>query len=158
MYSHDNTQDKRLILQQAGLFVQDAVLAVSLLANITALLMQYYSAANWIGFYLAKGENLYLGPFQGKSACQFIPFGKGVCGTAALSREAQIVSDVRRLENHIACDSESLSEIVLPIIIDDEVYGVLDIDAPTTDYFDESDKEFLQELIELIIPGLINTR
>ena len=154
MYRHDKTKDRQLILQQAKLFVQDTVLAVSLLANITALLKQYYSDVNWLGFYLAEKDKLYLGPFQGESACLYIPFGQGVCGTAAETREIQLVSDVREIENHIVCDERSLSEIVVPIIIDNEVYGVLDIDAPKVNYFDEADKEFLQEVIDLIIPTL----
>ncbi len=158
MYNHEKTAEKQLILQQAELFVADALFAVSLLANITALLLQYYHDVNWLGFYLADQDRLYLGPFQGKSACQIIPFGKGVCGTAAASRQVQIVKDVRQLENHIACDSESLSEIVVPLVIADKVYGVLDIDAPTTDYFDEEDQAFLLRLLEVIKPGLINAR
>ena len=150
MYNHDKIADRALLIKQTKLFVSDAPNAISLLANMSALLSQYYDKANWLGFYLAQADYLYLGPFQGKSACQYIPWGKGVCGTAAFEKKTQIVVDVRKLTNHIACAMESISEIVVPIIINDQVYGVLDIDAPSVGYFDDSDKELLEEIVTII--------
>ena len=154
MYNHAKIEDRALLMKQTELFVSDARSAVSLLANMSALLMQYYNQANWLGFYLAQDDYLYLGPFQGKSACQYIPWGKGVCGTAALEKKTQIVADVRKLTNHITCSAESISEIVVPIIINDRVYGVLDIDAPLVGYFNETDKELLEEIITIIASKL----
>ena len=154
MYQHDKIYDQTLLLQQVDLFITDAHLAVSLLANLSALLKLYYPEANWVGFYLVRGANLYLGPFQGNSACQVIPFGKGVCGTAASTKTSQLVNDVLELENHIACDASSRSELVVPIIVNDEIYGVLDIDAPTVAYFSAGDQELLEKLVSIIEPVL----
>lgn len=154
MYDHQEIKDSKQLLKTAEVMLSDSELSVSAMANISALLKQYYPEANWIGFYLAKEEMLYLGPFQGLSACQFIPFGKGVCGTAAITKKTQIVKDVTELENHISCDSSSLSEIVVPIIINNQVYGVLDIDSPFKASFSIDDQRFLEELMEILIPYL----
>ena len=154
MYNHKRITDTKLLLKQVELFIEDAPSTISLLANLTALLKQYYPDANWIGFYLAKEDYLYLGPFQGESACQLIQWGKGVCGTAALTKTTQIVENVHKLKNHIACDVNSMSEIVIPIIINEKVYGVLDIDSPVEADFDKKDQDFLEALVELIKPRL----
>lgn len=124
---------------------------VSALSNAAALLWEALPDINWAGFYLAKDNVLHLGPFQGKSACTMIPFGRGVCGTAAKTRQIQLVPDVHQFPGHIACDSASNSEIVLPIIKDDIVIGVLDIDAPVFSRFDEEDASGLQSLVDALL-------
>ena len=120
---------------------------VANLANVSALIWQELSDLNWAGFYLAEGETLVLGPFQGKPACIEIPFGKGVCGTAAKEDKTQVVADVHSFPGHIACDGASLSEIVVPIHKDGKVVGVLDIDSPILNRFSDEDKEGLTALV-----------
>jgi GAF domain-containing protein len=105
---------------------------------------------NWAGFYLLKGSDLVLGPFQGKPACTRIPIGKGVCGTAAEKRQVQLVEDVDRFPGHIACDPASRSEIVLPIIVDDRLLGVLDIDSPIKARFDHKDAAGLEDFVSIL--------
>lgn len=109
---------------------------------------------NWAGFYLTKGDELVLGPFQGKPACVRIPMGKGVCGTAAQTNSVQRVYDVHEFEGHIACDAASNSEIVIPFTINGEVAGVLDIDSPNIGRFNEIDEEgltyFMAEVEKLL--------
>lgn len=112
---------------------------ISVLSNAASLLWEALRDINWAGFYLLKGDMLHLGPFQGKTACTLIPVGRGVCGTAAASRELQLVSDVEQFPGHIACDSASRSEIVIPLIRDGVLLGVLDIDAPIIARFDAED-------------------
>ncbi len=115
-------------------------------ANLSALLYQELGGVNWAGFYFRRGDHLVLGPFQGLPACVDIPMGKGVCGTAAARREVQRVADVHAFEGHIACDANSESEIVLPLVRDDEVLGVLDIDSPVKDRFSPADEAGLIRL------------
>ncbi|MCT4686806.1 MAG: GAF domain-containing protein [Vallitalea sp.] len=105
---------------------------------------------NWVGFYLYKNDELVLGPFQGKTACIRIKIGKGVCGTAGKLRETQIVPDVHEFEGHIPCDGDTNSEIVIPIVVDNKLIGVLDIDSPITNRFDVTDSEYLNKLASLI--------
>jgi len=114
------------------------------LSNAAALLYTNLKDINWAGFYLMKKEELVLGPFQGKTACTRIKPGKGVCGTAAAEMRAQLVPDVHLFPGHIACDSASNSEIVVPLIKDGTVFGVLDIDSPIKNRFDELDAKYLQ--------------
>ena len=116
---------------------------VSNLANISAILNEMEDI-NWCGFYLAKDNKLYLGPFQGELACTIIPFGRGVCGTAALEKKTLIVDNVLEFKGHIACSSKSRSEIVTPIIKDGSVVGVIDIDSPSFSRFKEEDKNVLE--------------
>lgn len=116
---------------------------ITILSNATALLNSYLEDVSWIGFYLFKDEKLILGPFQGLVACTEIPVGKGVCGTCAKTLEVQVVKNVHDFPGHIACDSRSNSEIVLPIFVKDKFYGVLDIDSTSFERFDETDKENL---------------
>ncbi|GMQ62681.1 GAF domain-containing protein [Vallitalea maricola] len=120
------------------------------LANISALLFYTMEKINWAGFYLYKNDELVLGPFQGKPACIRIKIGKGVCGTAAKLRETQIVPDVHQFEGHIPCDGDTNSEIVIPIVVDNKLIGVLDIDSPITNRFDVTDSEYLNKLASLI--------
>ncbi|HNR05310.1 MAG TPA: GAF domain-containing protein [Bacillota bacterium] len=114
------------------------------LSNAAALLYTNLEDINWAGFYLMKKEELVLGPFQGKTACTRIKPGKGVCGTAAAEMRTQLVPDVHLFPGHIACDSASNSEIVVPLIKDGTVFGVLDIDSPIKNRFDELDAKYLQ--------------
>jgi len=118
------------------------------LCNTAALLYQNLEDINWAGFYIMKNGELVLGPFGGKAACTRIKIGKGVCGSAARDKKTYIVPNVHEFEGHIACDSASNSEIVVPIIKDEVLYGVLDVDSPIFNRFDEVDKYYLEKLVE----------
>lgn len=120
------------------------------LANASALLNDNLERINWVGFYLVENDELVLGPFQGKPACVRIPFGKGVCGTAAEQKEIVRVSDVHEFPGHIACDAASRSEMVIPLFNGDELIGVLDIDSPYVDRFSEEDQQFLEAFAETL--------
>lgn len=123
---------------------------LSSLSNFTAMLKQTFESFSWTGFYLYDGEKLYLGPFQGKIACTNIYPGKGVCGTSFSEGKTVIVEDVDNFPGHIACDSGSRSEIVVPIIKNKTVIGVLDIDSYEYSNFDEVDKEYLEKFINYL--------
>lgn len=120
-------------------------------ANTSALLAQALPDVNWVGFYLAQGEELVLGPFQGKPACVRIPFGKGVCGKAAETGETVIVPDVSKFAGHIACDPASRSEIVVPLLNWNRTLGVLDIDSASLNRFDEDDREGLESIASVFL-------
>lgn len=120
-------------------------------AQFSAFIYQTLAALNWAGFYLARGEELVLGPFQGKVACVRIPFGRGVCGTTAVKRETVVVDDVHAFPGHIACDAASNSEIVLPVIVNDRLIGVFDIDSPETHRFSTADRDGLEQLLACFI-------
>ena len=120
------------------------------LANASALLWQYMEDINWVGFYKMTDDILVLGPFQGKTACVRIPVGKGVCGTAVAEDKVQLVYDVHDFPGHIACDSASNSEIVLPIHVNGEIWGVLDIDSPFVGRFTEEDRDGLQKIVAIL--------
>jgi len=122
--------------------------------NLAALLFHELENVNWVGFYFIKGQQLLVGPFQGKPACVSIPLGRGVCGTAALSRTTQRVSDVHAFEGHIACDINSRSEIVVPLLLGEEVIGVLDLDSPCAARFDENDQELLEQIAEIYLESI----
>ncbi len=123
---------------------------ISILSNISALLWEHLTDINWLGFYLAQDGKLILGPFQGKTACTEIAFGRGVCGRAAESEQVILVPNVHEFEGHIACDCASSSEIVLPVFKNGALYGVLDIDSPTVGRFTEDDKLGLGEIADEI--------
>ncbi len=123
-------------------------------ANTAALLWEHLPDINWAGFYLLKEGELVLGPFQGKSACVRIAMGKGVCGTAAATRETQLVPDVHDFPGHIACDSASRSEVVVPLIKNGELLGVLDIDSPSLSRFDAADAEGLEKVAAIFLASL----
>ena len=125
------------------------------LANVSALLWVLLKDINWAGFYLYKNEELILGPFQGKPACTNIAIGKGVCGTAAAKLNTQLVKNVHEFEGHIACDSDSKSEIVIPIVKDNRLIGVLDIDSPIYNRFDEEDKIGLEKLVDILTKYIV---
>jgi GAF domain-containing protein len=126
--------------------------ALANLANASALLAQGLQRINWCGFYLLRGGELVLGPFQGKPACVRIPVGKGVCGTGAARRETVLVPDVNAFPGHIACDAASRSEIVVPIVEKGELRGVLDIDSPDLARFSFADREGLEKFVRTLIP------
>ena len=120
-------------------------------ANMAALIYHNLPDVNWAGFYFLKGDELVLGPFQGQPACMRIPIGRGVCGTAAQQRKSILVADVHQFPGHIACDTVSNSEIVIPLIKDEKLLGVLDIDSPTIGRFDEEDQKGLERLVEVFV-------
>ena len=122
------------------------------LANASALLYHALPDINWLGFYLLKGGELVVGPFQGKPACVRIPLGKGVCGTAATRHTTIIVPDVHAFEGHIACDAASNSEIVVPMMSGEELLGVLDVDSPKLNRFDEEDRNGLEAIVRQLLP------
>ena len=127
---------------------------VSNLANASALLWQMLPEINWVGFYERMGDKLILGPFQGKPACIEISMGRGVCGTAAQQRRTVRVANVHEFPGHIACDSASNSEIVLPLMNGQTLWGVLDIDSPVPDRFTQEDEQGLERLAG-ILSGMI---
>lgn len=124
------------------------------MANAAALIWQYLPDLNWAGFYRAIGRELVLGPFQGKPACIRIPFGKGVCGAAATTGEVQCVADVHAFPGHIACDAASASELVVPILFEERLIAVLDLDSPTPGRFDAGDVAGCTRLMALLAPQI----
>ncbi|MDQ2773409.1 MAG: GAF domain-containing protein [Acidobacteriota bacterium] len=120
-------------------------------ANTAALLFHSLPDVNWVGFYIAEGEELVLGPFQGKPACVRIPFGQGVCGTAAIEQKTIVVPDVNQFAGHIACDTASKSEIVVPLLNWGNLVGVLDIDSATENRFDEDDCEGIESVVSVFL-------
>ena len=123
-------------------------------ANFSALVFHGVPDLNWAGFYFFDGAELVVGPFQGKPACVRIAIGKGVCGTAAATRQSQLVPDVHAFAGHIACDSASNSEIVVPLIENDVLIGVWDVDSPTIDRFDKQDLQGMEALAKVFIASL----
>lgn len=123
---------------------------ITILSNAAALLWDSLEDINWAGFYLVRGGRLELGPFQGKPACTVIEIGKGVCGTAVAQDRTQLVKNVHEFPGHIACDSASNSEIVVPMHAGGKIYGVLDIDSPILARFDEEDKAGLEAFVRIL--------
>jgi GAF domain-containing protein len=165
MYPEDKTQCYHLLYSQLKSLIENEPYVIPNLANTSALLNGALKDINWVGFYLINNTSclsqsdyvskneLLLGPFQGKTACIHISIGKGVCGTAVLKNETQLVSDVHEFPGHIACDSASRSEIVIPIHSQGQIVGVLDIDSPIVNRFDVIDKKGLEELVLLLENG-----
>lgn len=139
------------LLAQARGLIGDERDAVANMANLSALIFTQLPGLNWAGFYLMKAGELVLGPFQGKPACIRIALGRGVCGTAAAERATQLVADVHAFPGHIACDADSRSEIVVPLLADGRVIGVLDLDSPHPARFDEADRAGLEALAALLL-------
>jgi L-methionine (R)-S-oxide reductase len=125
------------------------------ISNFAALLFNSLPNLNWAGFYLLRGTDLVLGPFQGKPACSCIAMGDGVCGTAALQRAAVLVPDVHAFPGHIVCDEASQSEMVLPVLKDGRLVGVLDLDSPIPGRFDETDRDCMQQLLQTLMDGTV---
>lgn len=142
--------DYRLLKEQMDALTRTQSRPIPNLANASALLWQMLPDLNWVGFYLMEDGALYLGPFQGKTACIRISLGQGVCGTAAQKDQVLRVDDVHEFEGHIACDSASNSEIVLPIHDGNDVIAVLDIDSPLVGRFSEEDEEGLKEVVKVL--------
>ena len=143
----DNYKELNLISKTFFNGINDEI---TILSNASALINDYIPNISWVGFYLNKNNKLILGPFQGKVACMEIEFSKGVCGACARKKETIIVPNVHEFEGHIACDSRTNSEIVVPIIIDNNLYGVLDIDSLEFNRFNNTDKEGLEKFINNI--------
>ena len=123
-------------------------------ANLSALIYHALPEVNWAGFYFLEGDELIVGPFQGQPACVRIAMGKGVCGTAAATRSTQRVEDVQAFEGHVVCDPVSRSEIVVPLVVDGQIIGVLDLDSPQRGRFDEADQRGLEKLAEIYVRSL----
>ena len=140
---------KELIMQMDAL-TAGVPHVIANLANVSAAIWQEMDRINWAGFYLMEGGKLVLGPFQGKPACTKIAVGKGVCGTAVAEDKLQLVPDVHQFPGHIACDCASNSEIVVPIHVNGEIWGVLDIDSPSLNRFTEEDREGLENFVKIL--------
>jgi L-methionine (R)-S-oxide reductase len=153
-YNGTREENYELVIQQLRSLIDGETNFIANLANAAALLNHFLQEINWVGFYLTEGDELVLGPFQGLPACVRIPFGKGVCGTAAKNKKTIIVPDVHLFPGHIACDAASQSEIVVPMMKDGNVIGVLDIDSPIKNRFDETDGQYLEKFVETIISTL----
>jgi GAF domain-containing protein len=123
-------------------------------ANLAALLFHQLDDVNWVGFYFLQDDQLMVGPFQGRPACVSIPMGRGVCGTAAATQQVQRVHDVHEFDGHIACDVNSRSEIVIPLIRNGKVLGVLDVDSPSPGRFDEDDQALLSEIARIYLESI----
>lgn len=149
-YSGKREKDYELVLKQLASLSEGVKDEIALLSNATALLNQFLEDINWVGFYLWKDEQLSLGPFQGLPACVSIDYGKGVCGSAIKERKTQVVANVHEFPGHIACDTASKSEIVVPMFINKKPYGVLDIDSPIYNRFDEIDQKYLESFVEIL--------
>ena len=144
----------RELIEAADSLTAGELDAIANMANLSALLWEALPDLNWAGFYRNVGGELVLGPFQGRAACIRIPFGKGVCGTAAATREVQCVEDVHAFPGHIACDVASRSELVVPIVVDGALIGVLDLDSPSPARFDKEDVAGCLALIQRVAPRL----
>ncbi len=144
----------RLLLLQIQDLINPNEPLLTSLCNVTAAIKDTFDKISWIGFYILKNNFLYLGPFQGKTACTIIEVGKGVCGTSVQSKSSIIVDDVNLFPGHIACDSDSRSEIVVPLLKNNDVYGVLDLDSYQFSAFNNIDKQYLEKLCKLLTDKL----
>jgi len=153
MYPEDKNEFYQLLQAQLKALLEDEAYVLPNLCNASALLGGALKDINWAGFYLMHHNELLLGPFQGKPACIHIPIGKGVCGTAIAQNTTQLVPDVHAFPGHIACDSSSSSEIVIPLHFKDRIVGVLDIDSPLTNRFDQIDQAGLEQFARILEEG-----
>ncbi|MBM7631846.1 GAF domain-containing protein [Geomicrobium sediminis] len=154
--TYDGSLQKKyeMLYKQLDALLEDETDNIANMSNASALLNQFLDRTNWVGFYLMKDSELVLGPFQGLPACVRIAVGKGVCGTAAETKETQVIQDVHQFPGHIACDAASQSEVVVPIIVNDEVIGVLDIDSPEKSRFTEEEGTLLTRFVERLLPHI----
>ena len=152
-FSFEPRSDEEFLSYIAS-YLQNDDRLVSNLANLSALIYQYLDNISWCGFYLLDGNELYLGPFQGKVACTKIKIGKGVCGTSYQRGETIVVDDVNTFPGHIACDSASNSEIVIPIMICDQLYGVLDLDSTSLSRFGKKDQIIFEQIVQRLVQQL----
>lgn len=147
-----------LINQQLYSLIEDTDYEISILSNASSLLKESLSDISWAGFYLYQNNELILGPFQGKAACTRIPLGKGVCGNSAVDKKTYLVPNVHEFPGHIACDSASNSEIVIPILLNNQLYGVLDIDSTSFDRFTKEDQRCLEKFVEILAHRLLQLK
>ena len=153
----DKPEAYRDLANQLTALIGDERDAIANAANTAALLFDLLPDLNWAGFYLFKGGELVLGPFQGKPACIRIPLGRGVCGTAAATRTSQVVADVHAFPGHIACDAASRSELVVPLLDGDTLLGVLDLDSPVPGRFDDADRAGIEAIAAIWVKTSDNT-
>ncbi len=154
IYSNNREKNYEIVLQQLKALIEGEQDVIANLSNASALLNQLLHDINWVGFYLWKEEELVLGPFQGLPACIRIPYGKGVCGAAIEKKQTMLIENVHDFPGHIACDPKSQSEVVVPMIVNGEIYGVLDIDSPILHRFDELDQNYLEQFVEVLLENL----
>jgi len=149
--SNLTTDEKyKILIPQLGSLVLKEDNLISNLANVTAALKQTFDKMSWVGFYLYDGKKLYVGPFQGKVACSNIEIGKGVCGKSAELKRTIVVPDVHQFPGHIFCDPDSKSEVVVPLMKNDKLYGVLDVDSTEYNSFNETDKIYLEQICNFL--------
>lgn len=141
---------------QAQALIEGERDVTAVLANLSSLLFYTLPDLNWAGFYLLKGDELVLGPFQGRPACYRIALDRGVCGAAVRLKRTQRVADVHQFPGHIACDSASNAELVVPIMVNDLVFGVLDLDSPRVGRFSESDEQLIEHVVKVVEDHLAN--
>lgn len=153
-YKGTREENYQLLIKQLSALLEGETNSIANLSNASALLNQFLERTNWVGFYLMEEGELVLGPFQGLPACVRIPLGKGVCGTAAEQMETVRVEDVHQFPGHIACDAASQSEIVIPLVKEGKLFGVLDIDSPEKNRFDELDQKYLEDFSEVLVSFL----
>ncbi|MCS0789784.1 MULTISPECIES: GAF domain-containing protein [Cytobacillus] len=153
-YKGTREENYQLLIKQLAALLEGETNSIANLSNASALLNQFLDRTNWVGFYLMEEGELVLGPFQGLPACVRIPLGKGVCGTAAKQMETVRVEDVHQFPGHIACDAASQSEIVIPLVKEGNLLGVLDIDSPEKNRFDELDQKYLEDFSEVLVSFL----
>lgn len=153
LYPDDKKERYQLIMSQLKSLLENETHVLPNLSNASALLNLSLDEINWVGFYLMRNGELLLGPFQGKPACIHIPVGRGVCGTAVTVGGTLLVPDVHAFPGHIACDSDSRSEIVIPIYSGNTIVGILDIDSPVPARFDEADREGLEAIVCILSDG-----
>jgi L-methionine (R)-S-oxide reductase len=151
LYRGTREENYSLVIKQLAALLEGETNRIANLSNASALLNQFLDRVNWVGFYLYEENELVLGPFQGLPACVRIPLGKGVCGTSADQKETLRVEDVNLFPGHIACDAASQSEIVIPLVKDGNLIGVLDIDSPEKNRFDELDQTKLEEFVDTLL-------
>lgn len=149
-YNATKEKNYQLLIKQLEALIEDEPDVIANLSNSSALLNQFLDDVNWVGYYLMNEEELVLGPFQGLPACVRIKVGSGVCGTAVSEQTTQRVENVHAFPGHIACDANSQSEIVVPIMKDKQVIGVLDIDSPSLNRFDDMDQQYLELFVETL--------
>ena len=143
-------KDYQLLEKQLIALIDENEDMVTNLSNTSALLNQFLENINWVGFYLVRNNELHLGPFQGLPACVRIPFSRGVCGACATTLKTQRVDDVHQFPGHIACDSASNSEVVIPIILNNQLFGVLDIDSPLYNRFTPEEATYLEHFVKVL--------
>ncbi|TWT08454.1 GAF domain-containing protein [Planococcus sp. CPCC 101016] len=153
-YSGSSLEQYTMLSKQLDALLEGENNSIANLSNASSLLNQFLERINWVGFYLMENGELVLGPFQGLPACVRIPVGKGVCGTAVADKKTMLVEDVHAFPGHIACDAASRSEIVIPLMKEDQVIGVLDIDSPELSRFTEEDQQGLELFVEVLTKHL----